>query len=712
MEGGHREDEINQVLCDDLLYRILVFEVGAGAYPLLSRVCTRWRSIVAAAPNALRDGLVEKTAALCIDSGVRSVPLVCGWAARVRTLVARHGPHLLHLGHLIDAMVKGRVGVVCWARSLQHPWIECDPLGEDDKRGMLVCKDAPRAYDFCPRCARGRQADAWPWLCAVRAGRPEIVLDDISALVATRGPITARQRDCWKKAMCAVLIDLVREDNSVDVIERIVDAGIIKTHDDGGCSKCDRRNTIWNAAAAAGRLDVLEWGHSTARDAFIHPMFERPLCETDGVAVDAARNGHVHVIEWVARAHPADPLCAEYGHLVYWAALESGCTRVLDWIVDRCDKLVRKWDNVTTGNFVRESPWRAMRASTSASLAWLRARGVIIPTRLLERVRGDGGFRMSRLDLPGSAETAAYAVDVCWCVRPNTKALTRASRQDRLDLVCLAAERGWIDRIDVWNAMWAKAVDARADAVVDWFASHHFVPPPSQVEDNVPTDPVAVPLLQSGRHHHNDIPPPFRIGWGYTFMGLSGAMAVRWAAGAPWAADGSSIIEYDALYPDCAPAACILWALSKGCPMPREWQGLSKRDVMMACASAMVADKDIQWRHPCSIGLDAIAPLSCMKKSDATVAQAWIDVWRLVKRWARPPARSPMTDDLARQFKWDTHELRAGDLSVESMRDFVSTFWPRAHDPLGHHMHHDKTLSKRQRARLRHKRSKALGYAS
>ncbi|AGO85740.1 hypothetical protein psal_cds_1347 [Pandoravirus salinus] len=692
---GDNSGTINDALCDDLLYRILVFDVGVGLLPLVSRVCVRWRSIAAEAPASLRDDLIERTAALCVESRASPPALLCGWAARTRTLASRVGPHLVHSGHLVDAVLCGHGDVIRWIRGQQHPWVECDPEGRDDRRYHNFCENDPASYDFCPRCGRGREADAWPWACAASQGNPRAIVDDVNALVAVRGRLTERQRDCWMPVLDRALIDLATHGNA-DAIGFLVDEQLVRTRHYGYGDF-----TIWAAAAATGRLDLLKWGHATEGDRKDYPRLGMVASAASQVMRYAASSGHVEVIEWVMDTHrERDEWFEDLDHDIYWSALEGGRTNVLDWLVSKRDASLRVWDYRTSGNFFGESPWRALLAPDASSLRWLHARGVTIPIDLVECARGDDEYVMDRLELAGSPETVAYAVDVCGCRRPNAKALRMASAENRLDLVRQAAERGWIDTEQLWGTLLTKAVDNCADSVSEWIASFHAAHTSTTAGSRGP-----VPSMGSVQRISPVLAParPFSTKWDFADPTLHATMVLRHAAGAPWAGTETLVSRGT-----CASAASILWALSKGCPMPRGWGKISRRAVMAACASALSVDaKSTRRRHKPCLDLDVAMPLDCMTKSDAAAVRAWIDTRRLVRRLARsPPGACDPTGSIVR----DAHALSQGSLSEDLMERLASAFWSRVDRPLAGDEHRTRMLSKRRRARLRHKRSRTLGY--
>jgi hypothetical protein len=679
-----------------------MFDLGATLLPAVSRVCARWRSIAVGAPASLVNGLIDKTVALCAESRASPPELLCGWAARTRALMARVGPHLLHSGHLVDAVVGGDGEAVRWIRSQQHPWSECDPQGCDDRRHLQWGENNPACYDFCPRCGRGREADAWPWACAAYKGIPDTITLDMRALVAARGPITERQRDCWMLVLDGVLVDLARcaETPTIGVL---VDEQLVRTR-----QRQSGDFTIWAAAAATGRLDLLEWGHSTARDLENYPRMGSVVSATSDVERYAASSGHIDVIQWVMDTHrQGDQFSATRDHHLYWAALEGGRTDVLDWLSAKCDALLRAWDRQTSGNFFDESPWRALVAPDASSLRWLRGRGVTIPATLLECIRGDDEYVLDRLELAGSPKTVAYAVDVCGCHRPNAKALRLASRQNRVDLVRQAAERGWIDTKQQWAGLLTRAVDNRADAVVEWIVSFHLgstLTPAGPGDDRAAvaasSDAASLTTSQWNLRAALEPPRPFSTKYHFADSGLSMAMVLRHAAGAPWA-NAETLVSRGA----CASAASILWALSKGCPMSRCWGETTKRGVMIACASALfIGGKSAPRRHASCLDLDAVEPLACMTRSDAVVARAWIDIHRLIQRHAKAPC------DAAGAITRDAQRLCEGQLPDDSMEQFVSVFWARPDRGLWDDEHYTRMLSKRQRTRLRRKRSRALGY--
>jgi hypothetical protein len=444
-------DNINAFLCDDLLYGLLVECAGAPYWPVLARVCVRWRGIIAVAPPAKNETFIETTAAACATTGAVSVRLLFGWATRARALATRIGPLLLHVGHLISATVNGEHGTMKWIRAQQLLYA---PKGCPPRRPEAQWIEGDDDYAFCPRCGPGREADLWSWACAARSGHVGGILADVDALLGERPwPIAQDARRRWCALIGAVLPEIVRRAD-VDSILRFF----------------GRREFIdpllaplWKVAAQVGRLDVImktRKTHPRTRQRGTVPLWTRR--DVPALYESAARGGFVHIMDAISEMCPE----AEVTEAAYWRALEMGHVGVLDWLAARQDDAVREWDRCH-----QVSPRLARAAPTAASLKWLRHRDVAVPPDLLAACTMHfAGDLFDPFALPGSADVVAYAVDVCGCHPPSHRTLVGAAQSGRIDLLSEAHRRGWINDPRVFREVWTTSVECGADDVVDWLA--------------------------------------------------------------------------------------------------------------------------------------------------------------------------------------------------------------------------------------------------
>ncbi|AGO85275.1 hypothetical protein psal_cds_1067 [Pandoravirus salinus] len=574
------ENNINAVLYDAILYRIFDVDLGMALVPVVARVCKRWRAIANAIPLWHLDRFVEQTATTVVAADAAPARLLVGWAARVRSLAARTSVCFLHTGHLIDAVVYGHGALAAWIRRQQQPWVECDPKGEWDTFHSCGSEPVTRteACFFCPRCRRGREADTWPWTCAVHVGNIGAVLADLDALIAVRGPITERQRRCWASALDRVL-PIWGRSADIAIVSRFLDDGLFRR-------PWGSRASIWEAAAAAGRLDILRWGHATGHDRLHDARKPKPSdAKRPLLSRAAAKGGHVDVLEWVDAVRPG----SSNDRNVFYGALGRGHTAVLDWLANKHAWMVTFNLPPSAGMAACFAQW----APSAASLQWLRARHCSPPCNLLHYGTWE----------PGSAAVVAYAVDVLGCDPCGPKALVRASKADRLDLVRQAHERGWINDNDaLYERMWLAAIKKGAAEVASWLGAN---PPPGTTS-----------RPPFGRFCRGDAYPSIEM-W-----------ARERAMGLPWHPRKS----FEGNGERCADAKCVLWALAQGCPLPKRWRrSLSPDDVIIACARSIKHQEDpASHLHPHPLYLPTAAPLSCMDALEAASIQARIDVARVV----------------------------------------------------------------------------------
>ncbi|AVK76682.1 hypothetical protein pneo_cds_1075 [Pandoravirus neocaledonia] len=599
MHGG----SINAILCDDLLYRILVVDLGTAAAPIMARVCKRWQAVISAAPDRWRDQFIEETAANVVAAGVAPGRLLVGWAARVRFLEARAGARFLHVGHLIAAVAQGHAKLAAWMRRQQHPWVDCDPDGKDDDAHGLSPPTRDIACFFCPRCGGGREADVWPWACALREGNARSVVADLDALIAVRGPITDRQRRCWSRALHLVLPLLARS-GDIDLVTRFLKEDLLER-------PWHSRWAIWRAAATAGRLDLLQWahagGHATDESTFdtpYRPDGEHP--KMTPLSKGAARAGAIDALNWIDATWPESSNSLK----VFEAALRGGHSAVLDWLDGKYPRMIQQQRHPGEPRLLA---LHAALAPSPSSLEWMRAKGLVVPIDLLRM----GGQLLGAL--PKSPAIVDYAVDVLGCAPLDAPALVRASKADRLDLVRQAHGRGWINNNALYRRMWSDAVRKGASGVASWLAAN----PPSAAAPRPPFDICC----------RGDGCPPVET------------LARQRLAGIPWHPRRSLNDDGTRL---CTPI-CIIWALSHGCPMPQQWRFLSRDGIVTACSRSIVHGRR-PTRHPHPLYLATAAPLLCMDAFEAAGIQARIDVARIVEAragsWVRDHKRTNYNDTL------------------------------------------------------------------
>ncbi|AGO85716.1 hypothetical protein psal_cds_1330 [Pandoravirus salinus] len=355
MKRSMTTDNINTFLCDDLLYGVLVECAGASCWPILARVCVRWRDVVVAAPRAKGDAFIETTAAACAATDAISVRLLFGRATRVRALASRVGPSLLHAGHLICATVNGEHGAMRWIRAQQLLYAPkwCPP-----RRPEAQWIEGDDDYAFCPRCGPGREADLWSWACAARSGHVGGVLADVDALLGERPwPIQQDARRRWCALIDAALPEIVRRADIGSILrlfdrDEFIDPLIVP---------------VWKVAAQVGRLDVVmrtRKARSNARYSGVAPAWS---CHDAGLLYEsAAQGGFVFVMDAISKMCPN----AKATEAAYWRALEMGHVDILDWLAARQDDAVCEWDR-----HHQASPWLARMAPSSTSLRWLRRMG-------------------------------------------------------------------------------------------------------------------------------------------------------------------------------------------------------------------------------------------------------------------------------------------------------------------------------------------------
>ncbi|AGO85710.1 hypothetical protein psal_cds_1327 [Pandoravirus salinus] len=560
-------DSINDFFCNDLLYIVLVECAGARCWPILARVCARWRGVIAAAPRSGSDVFIEMTASECAATGAASVRLLFGWATRTRALVAQVGPSLLHVGHLISATVQGQCDLVRWIRTQQrHAPKECPTRRRLESQWIEGDDD----YFFCPRCGSGCEADVWPWVCAARLGRTSAILDDVDVLLDERPWTIVRDTWCrWQSAIARVLTDIVRH-GDMRLIMRLSRRNLLD------CQAI----TLCEAAAQVGRLDVIQ-----------HTMDARPSarglsrtsrwkpCDVDLLYRGAARGGLVDVMNAISTMCAGSKATA----IAYWQALEWGHVNVLDWLAARQDEAVREWDRDGA------SPWMARAAPTSASLRWLHQRGVAIPGNLLACAVHTDSAPFNRDGLPGSADVIVYAVDVCGCQPPNKRALVNAARANRVDLLREAHRRGWLDGTNLLCKVWNASVKSGADDAASWLADHTHGTPVGW-----PSGVAVWPCLE----HHFD------------------TMVLSHHAGCPWHSDRFVWIPR---------AAHTIWSTAHGYvtdDMPTD-------RLLSACAAALLSVPSGPHKHPFDV--PHAQPLTTMTRSEAAVVRARILVRTLAR---------------------------------------------------------------------------------
>ncbi|AVK76672.1 F-box domain containing protein [Pandoravirus neocaledonia] len=580
-------ENINVALYDDILYRIFDVDLGMALVPVVARVCKRWRAIANAIPLWHLDQFVEQTATTVVAADAAPARLLVGWAARVRSLAARTSVCFLHTGHLIEAVVHGQGTLAAWIRRQQQPWVECDPKGKCYI--FHLCGSEPatctEASFFCPRCRRGREADTWPWTCAARVGNIGAVLADLDALITVRGPITERQRRCWASALDRVL-PIWGRSADIAIVSRFFDDGLFRR-------PWGSRPSIWKAAAAARRLDLLRWGRATGHDR-LHDAYrpEQSDAKRPSLSRAAAKGGHVDALEWIDAVRAG----SSGDHDVFYDALEGGHTAVLDWLADKHSWMPKSHSHLYT----REAARHALQATSTASLRWLRVRRFRLSRGLLRHEGREGAAWRAQA---GSTAVVAYVVDTLGCEPCDALGLIRASKADRLDLVRDAHERGWInDNGALYERMWLGAIKKGAAKVASWLGAN---PPPGTTS-----------RPPFGRSCRGGAYPPIEM-WA-----RERCMGVPWHPRKSFEGNGER----------CANAECVLWALAQGCPLPKRWRkSLSPDSVIIACARSIMHDKHpTSHLHPHPLYLPTAAPLSCMDALEAASIQARIDVARVV----------------------------------------------------------------------------------
>ncbi|AGO85738.1 hypothetical protein psal_cds_1345 [Pandoravirus salinus] len=413
---------IEVMLCDDILYKILIVHLGAPWHPMASRVTRRWQAILSTpAARTSRLHFVDRVARLHKTQGMTR-----RWKAHVKALMAKAGPAFLHQGHLNACAAGGHPECEAWVRAhVSQPSCFC---GAKDTRH----KSKRPAACCCPT------PQEWAWSAAAHAGRHDIVRRRIETFLAAG----SQTRDLCHEIICEILYELALA-APIDFFQWLYDNDLLQPN-----------IPTWTAVACSNRTDLLDWLRSIGDDCFYYSLFPGlgmrcPTLYGGMVAAKAAAVGAFDAVRWLGDTIGIE---TEYKEEewpdVYYAALKHGHMPTLHWLYAKCPSDVDNWDDTTGSVYCKErnpSPWRATQAPTAEPLRWLASRGVRMPKNLLVWNSWSEYDGNETNIVPGCFESIVFAVSTHGCDPPDPIAMEGMAYAGRQDFLDEAGARGWID---------------------------------------------------------------------------------------------------------------------------------------------------------------------------------------------------------------------------------------------------------------------------